>query len=388
MPTSDIVSSVPELTEAGPAHAAPSSVLAAPEPDKPLAEQPHAGLSPATRRAYAADLRAFEAWCERRDLARGPEATERDLLFAYLVSLLRAGRSLGTARRRLSALRAHSRALRQLGASEEGRLVEWHRVNSMLPVPGAVSAETEGRADATHEGAAAAVRSVLVVADDPIVRAGTDAVLTAGGALCWPITTDRVHPRILDVWDVVLLLVTGASGLDQFREASLLHRLDRRLLRSAPVLVVHMRTASPTVRLRFAEAGASALLPYSWLLEAVSAGSPCITRATVPARYRLPAPEELRRSLGLRAQGSLETLLAEALELPAEVWSSHLPQSRLPIARSEVLRMRRVAYEGAGLPAPDFARFASSVRRAPELPEWSSVRAIVQSALGLAARRE
>jgi hypothetical protein len=137
----------------------------------------------------------------------------------------------------------------------------------------------------------------------------------------------------------------------------------------------------PFVRLRLAEAGVRYLVPDAWLADHLDSLADRIRAADIPIRYHLETPLAIRQSLGLSLAGELAPLVDAALAVPAEVWTSGAALDRLPLSRADVRRLRSLALHAAGVPAPDFSRYASSLRAAPTTPEWVTVRTIVRAAL-------
>lgn len=318
------------------------------------------GLSDATRRAYASDLADIEAWCLKRGLGGGVSELSTRHVFAYLVDARRRGRSRATLRRRVTALRTiASSQLLTLAPSDLVQLEQ--RVLDALP----------GHA------------SVLVVSDDPIIRAGLQAVLTGSGSVCWADSSEHLDASTATSWDYILVWLNSPRGVDPFGAITRIDALGAEVTTRVPVVAVHAgRSLSPLVHLRLAEAGARYAVGHAWLSANLAGLAAMLAAAAVPQRFHLGTPLALRQSLGLRLSGELEPLLAAALQLPPRVWTGHLPQSQLPISRSEIAQLRRIALEQAGIPAPDFSKYATSLRRAPDLPEWPRVREVVRAAFG------
>ncbi|MFC5357100.1 site-specific integrase [Azospirillum himalayense] len=95
--------------------APPDAAMALPRPDlTDLVDGARAYMaaatSPATRRAYAADWRIFQAWCDRHGLSALP--TEPAAVVLFLTAEATAGRKVATIERRLAAIGYHHRAAR------------------------------------------------------------------------------------------------------------------------------------------------------------------------------------------------------------------------------------------------------------------------------------
>ena len=75
------------------------------------------GQSPATRRAYGGDLRAFVAWAERASVG-GPDGVDRVLLRRYLAFLTTRRYARATVARKAAALRCYFEWQRRRGALE------------------------------------------------------------------------------------------------------------------------------------------------------------------------------------------------------------------------------------------------------------------------------
>lgn len=323
------------------------------------------GLSPSSVRAYRSDIDDVERWCLARGLHGGLTDLDRQRVFAYLVELARMGRSSATIRRRLSALRAW---LTEPTGARIGLTRE--------DLAGFESPLTSSATDRT---------GVLVVSDDPIVRAGLSSVLSQSGVLCWPQKTAEFDPATLTAWDYVLIWLDSEKGLDQHAAATAVRVLDLEAITQVPVVAVYPGTISAVLRLRLAEAGIRYAIPHRWLSDNLGTLSESLKNADIPLRYHLETPLAVRQSLGFALAGDLGALLDAASRLPDIVWSSELPQSELPITRREIVEIRRIALGRAGIPAPDFAKYSTSLRSAPDLPEWSVVRRTVRAAWGMDA---
>lgn len=317
------------------------------------------GLSVSTRRAYASDLAHLFSWCDSRGLNNARHLAARHI-FAYLVDVRRDGRSTSTIRRRLTALR---------------KIASSH----LLDLPVSELVRLEKRFLDAHPGQA----SVLVVSDDPIIRAGLQAVLTESGAVCWADETAHLEPTSASSWDYILVWMNSPRGIDPFGAISRIRALGTAVTTRIPVVAVHSSPLNPIVQLRLAEAGVRYALPHQWLSENLPALADMLAEANVPLKFHLDTPLALRQRIGLRLSGEIEALLDAAALAPDKLWKGHLPQSHLPIARSEITRLRRIALEQAGIPAPEFGKYASSLRRAPDTPEWPRVRDIVRQAFGV-----
>jgi CheY-like chemotaxis protein len=317
------------------------------------------GVSASTVRAYAKDFDDLEMWCRERGFASTVSLNARDV-FAYLVDVHKRGRSLSTVRRRATMLRRIAGTpLLELAASELTRLE--HRILRSAP----------GQA------------SVLVISDDAIIRAGLGTVLTESGAICWADSTDNFNPATALVWDYILVWLNSRRRLDRFGAIPRIGALDSRTTTQVPVIAVHSGDVNALVRLRLAEAGARYLIPHPWLSEHVASLAGLLAAAEVPIGFHLDTPLALRQRLGLRLSGELAPLLDAAALLPDVLWTGYLPQSHLPIPRTEISRIRSIASDQAGIPSPDFSKYAASLRRPPATPEWPRVREVVRAGLGI-----
>lgn len=324
-----------------------------------------AGLSDATRRAYLSDLADLAQWCAAHGLDwEGGQVGSRHI-FAYLLGLARDGRTQSTIRRRLTALR---------------------RVVASAPPPDGFGfdpsefAQFERRIlDASSEQA-----SVLVVSDDAVIRAGLRAVLTEAGAVCWSESIDALDASIVSVWDYAIVWIRSGRGSDRYGAISRVGELSPDLTTAIPVVAVHAANVAPVVRLRLAEAGFRYLVPHNWLSGNLLRLADLLSSASIPIRYHLETPLALRESLGLRLSGELAELVAAAATLPPSVWRGERTLSGQELARADINRFRALALRSGGVPAPDFAKYATSMRRPPELPEWPRVRELLRQGLGYA----
>ena len=319
------------------------------------------GVSASTVRAYTNDLADLDTWCGERGFASTASLSARDV-FAYLVAVHKRGRSLSTVRRRATMLRRIAGTPRlELAASELTRLE--HRILRSAP----------GRA------------SVLVISDDAIIRAGLRTVLTESGAICWADSTADLNPATAHAWDYILVWLNSHRRLDRFGAIPRIGALGSRTTTQVPVIAVHSGDVKALVRLRLAEAGARYLIPHPWLSEHVASLAGLLSAAEVPIGFHLDTPLAERQRLGLRLSGELAPLLDAAATLPDVSWTGYLPQSHLPVPRTEISRIRGIASAQAGIPAPDFSKYAASLRRPPATPEWPRVREVVRACWGIDA---
>lgn len=100
-----------------------------------------------------------------------------------------------------------------------------------------------------------------------------------------------------------------------------------------------------------------------------------LRRGDAPAAYAIPSQWSLRQELGLRWNGAVGPFLETAMTMPPEKYAANSPPAPLfGVGRGPFRTVQRAAKDVAGLPEPDFSRYASSTRRPPELPEWPRVR--------------
>ena len=317
------------------------------------------GLSPATRRMYEADFADFRAWCAAHAVGEFDVLAARHI-FAYLVDVRRRGRSPATIRRRMTALR---------------RIADSVWPDTLWPE----FAHAEHRLLDAHPAQA----SVLVVSDDPIIRSGLRAVLTESGAVCWADSTAHLEVSTATSWDYILVWMNSPRGVDLFGAVSGIKKLGTPITTRVPIVAVHAGQVNRVLQLRLAEAGARYAVPHLWLSKNLLALADLLSAAEVPLKFHLETPLALRQSMNLRLNGDLEILLDAACKFPKEVWTGQLPQSHLPISRAEIARLRRIALEHGGIPSPEFSKYANSLKRPPETPEWPRVREIIQLAFGL-----
>lgn len=329
-----------------------------------------AELAPATQRAYASDLRDIERWCLEYEISGGIRGLDERRFFAYLVDLARHGRSSATIRRRLTAFRA----LLAADAAPESELAS--RRLTELDLFRLEKRVLAGRNSRT---------GVLVVSDDAIIRAGLRVVLTESGILCWSDEVSDVDDATVAAWDYVLVWIAASSGIDPFGAIERVRQLGAGVTDMTPIVAVFPGTLSDVVRLRLSEAGIRYALPHGWLSNNLDSLSARLSNAEVPLRYHLETPFALRQQLSLSLNGDLAALLDAAKSTPPEVWTEHTPQQRLPISRADIQHLRQIALNEAGIPAPSFSKYATSMRTPPSTPEWRTVREIVRAAFALSA---
>lgn len=322
-------------------------------------------LSPATVRAYEGDINAVLGWCSDRGIDPTPQELDARRVFSYCLELRRQGRSAATIRRRLTALRAAFES--DVHADPAASTSELFEIEKRI------------LRDTSHQ------TGVLVLSDDPITRAGLRVVLTDTGALCWSDSVASLDPATMTVWDYVLVWVSTPVGIDRFGAISQFNLIDPALATSVPIVAVHTGLLHPVVRLRLAEAGFRYAVPHVWLAAHLSELSDMLSAAELPARFHLETAFALRQQLDLLLSGALAPFLDAAMLVPTETWTAPHTQQELPLSRHSIRRLRRIAHELAGIPAPDFGKYSAAVRRAPEWPEWVTVRTLVRSALGIDA---
>lgn len=225
--------------------------------------------------------------------------------------------------------------------------------------------------------------TVLVVSDDAIIRAGLRAMLTDSQAGCWTEKSDRLTAATSNFWDYILIWINSQHGLDPFGPLRHVNSLASSLTAQTPIVAVYTGQLTPMLQLRLTEGGVRYAVPHAWLSDHLHTLAGMLETASVPIEFHLDTALAMRQRLGLLLSGTIDELLQVAAEVPAIVWTGHLPQTHLPISRADVNRIRRVARERAGIPGPDFSKYATSVRRVPETPEWPHVREIVRQALSL-----
>lgn len=230
-------------------------------------------------------------------------------------------------------------------------------------------------------GTAVGCRRVLVVADSQIIREGVGAMFERAGTVHATVGTATL-PEVVGVgWDLVVVWIDDRDGLDHFATVQRIATCETLRAGGARVVALHARELSMLVQLRLAEVGVRRAVTLSGFeRHGVFAALDDAAEG-----LRVPDAAHLRAALGLAPHGRIDVLLDAAGALPAQVWSHGLPQDRLPVTRAQITHLRRVALVDAGLTAPSYAKYASSVRRAPDLPLWSDVRGVVRQAWGHAA---
>lgn len=320
------------------------------------------GLSEASRRAYASDLADFDQWCRVHGLGTQHDSQlSGRYVFSYFLELARSGRARSTIRRKFTTLR---------------------RIASISPAKFAFDptdfARFERRIlDANDERA-----KVLIISDDAVIRAGLRGVLSEVGAVCWSDSVEGIDPSIIMLWDYVLVWISSSRGSDRYGAISGVAALGQQATTAIPIVAVHGVDVAPAARLRLAEAGFRYLVPHSWLSGNLTKLSDLLSAADIPIRFHLETPLALRESLGLHLDGELAELVDMAAALPAYVWQNQPTSSETKLARANVNMLRAIALHSSGVPAPDFSKYATSMRRPPELPEWPRVRELLRQGLG------
>lgn len=311
----------------------------------------------ATVRAYRSDLRDIAEFVSDGGSTRSLDDLDDRHLFAYLVYLVRSGRSTSTIRRRLTALRSY--------VSD--------RQHPTLTVAGLHSMERR------FLTSPAGPTSTLVISDDAIVREGLAALLGRQGVLTWPEVTSSAMFGGTAVWDYVLVWLPSRRGIDPFSSVDWVAAASTT---GVPVVALYPTRITDLVRLRLAEAGARYALPQWWLANRVDELHQLLETATLPTRFHLETPLAIRQRLGLRLSGQLAPLLEAASEVDPAVWRSTAQEEAPRLGRSKVQRLRQIANDEAGIP-PTTGRYSTAVRNAPTTPDWRDVRRIVRLAFNL-----
>lgn len=336
------------MTSSSPPDAIPTST-----PTEPRARLDR--LSPATARAYAADLRDLHDFSVRMRLPVSLDQVTERHLFAYLASLIKAGRSSSTVRRRLTAMRAN--------VADNG--------HGLLTVSGLHAMEDHLQKSLGTQTTA------LIASDDAIVREGLAAVLSRQGVLTW---TDRVSEAVAgdsEIWDYMIVWLPSRHGVDPFASVEWIATASAN---GVPIVTLHPDRLTVLARLRLAEAGARYAIPQSWLSERIEGLPQMLSTASLPVRFHLETPLALRQRLGLELSGQLQPLLDAAAHVDERVWRASRHEDAPRVDRSEIQRLRRIAKIHAGIPPPS-GRYSTAVRSAPTAPDWREVRRVVRQAL-------
>lgn len=311
----------------------------------------------ATARAYRADLRDLSGFCAQKGWPLELEQLDERRLFAYLASLVKAGRSPSTLRRRLTAFRAHVvEGGQQLVSVQELHALE----DRLLKSAGSQTA-------------------ALVVSDDTIIREGLAAVLARRGVLTWTDRTSDAIPGTPEIWDYVIVWLPSRRGIDPFSSVQWVAAASPT---GVPIVTLYPGKVTDLVRLRLAEAGARYAVPQAWLSERVEELPQMLATASLPVRFHLETPLALRQKLGLHLSGQLQPLLAAAALLDDDVWRPTRYEDAPRVNRNEMQRLRRIASVDAGIPPP-LGRYSTAVRSAPTEPDWREVRRVVRQAFNL-----
>ncbi|WP_346027430.1 site-specific integrase [Arthrobacter parietis] len=306
----------------------------------------------ATTRAYQSDLRDVCDFWERHGVAGGLDQLEERHVFAYLVSLMKTGRSPSTVRRRLTALRAW--------VTDQG--------HPAIAVDGLHRMEGSLLRSATSQTA------VMIASDDAIVREGLTVILSQQGILTWAGDTRESLVGSAALWDYVLVWLPSRKGIDPY---SSVNCASEAAATGVVVVALYPGQITDLFRLRLAEAGVRYALPQWWLSDRVEDFPQMITTATLPTRFHLETPLALRQELGFQLSGQLAPLLAAAMEVPEQVWRSYGFDENLVLTRSEVQKFRKIAAYQAGVP-PSAARYSTGLRSASKIPDWREVRKVVR----------
>lgn len=228
---------------------------------------------------------------------------------------------------------------------------------------------------------------MLIVEPSEVVRAGIEAAVIP--RVRGPVRV--VAPEHVASPDAVRVasgrpVVVNACASDEVGDHLAGVSAIRTLLAGRPVEPSHViayawAPARPHLRLRLAEAGADFLIEHTVLFESASGFVALVSDP--PERSRLPTQWAIRERLGLAWDGDVNAFLEAISDVPLSVWTGAAKQSALPISRRQIRRLRELARDVAGLPAPEFERFSTSYRAAPTAPEWARVRAFVRTCLGL-----
>jgi hypothetical protein len=154
---------------------------------------------------------------------------------------------------------------------------------------------------------------------------------------------------------------------------------------ASTVIVLASFKPKRVVALRLAEAGCDFVFPYAQVRTEPQALFVALRAGEPDGRFALATQWAIREELGLRWNGEVAPFLVVAQSLPAPVWLTNRPQTAFKIERAQFREVQLAARDVAGLPEPHFSRYASSLRRPPELPEWQRVRRFVRELWALPA---
>lgn len=232
-------------------------------------------------------------------------------------------------------------------------------------------------------------QSVLIVDADEVYRAGVADFCRRHPALevvacCAPddaLTCQGVGASEARTMTAVVEASACTLERDHFCGVSAVSSLRAEWSPDELTIIATCRTpASRYLTLRLAEAGADF---YYGPLHRFASGTELTLAVREPSEgCRLPTKWALREELGLSWDGNLATFLTAVDDYPDELWMDGRRQSELPVSRRTIARLRQLAHEMAGLPAPDFRRFTGT-REPPSLPEWHEVRWLVRTLRGL-----
>lgn len=171
------------------------------------------------------------------------------------------------------------------------------------------------------------------------------------------------------------------AATDAFEGVAAVVSVREQLSSDVRVVATCRRPASRYLALRLAEAGADF---YYGPLHQFGSADELVRAVRDPSEgCRLPTQWALREELGLSWDGNLAAFLEAIEPYPDVLWHDGIRQSELPVSRRSLHKLRVLAHEVAGLPAPDFRRFTGGLRSVPTLPEWHEVRWLVRTLRGM-----